>query len=264
MDHLTLPLETLQARASQFVADGEARVLHVVADEDLAAQALGLLQALEWHPENSRPLFELTAPFSGKAPGWSERTEALGEAYAAQVAAYDHAAIGLPALPALDPKLPPLQAFAVALAGLTRVFTAPDLETEGVLILLAPGHTPEGALFAQRLGELAALPALAKVRWIWLDSRWPGDEAGPEIVAQPAAWQVPCRIDRTAQKRETDQLLASMRAAVATGGPPGVARPRMAPPPHPSDPPLAAEPVPGLVPPAFLSALLEGVQALRA
>ena len=265
MDHLTQPLENLQTRAGQFLADGEARVLYVTADEELAAQALGVLQALEWHPDNLRPLFELDTPFSSKAPGWAERAEALREAYGAQVAAYDHRAIGLPALPAPDGKVP-LPAFAVTLAAVNKVFAAPDMETEGVLVLFAPGRTVEGVVLAQQLAELAALPALASVRWIWLDSLWPGDSPRPEIAERlgNAAWSVPCRVDRAAQKKETDGLVASMLAAVATGGLPGVARPKVAPPPHPSDPPPAQTPVPGVVPPGFLAGLLEGVQALRA
>jgi hypothetical protein len=266
MDHLTQPLEDLQARAGQFVADREARVLHVAADEELADTALGLLQALEWHAENRRAFFELTAPFSSRAPGWPERTEALREAYAAQVAAYDNRAIGLPALAPLEPRLPPVQAFAMTVGALARAFTAPGLETEGILVLLNPGHCPEGPALAQQLGELAAMSALAPVRWIWLDRLWPGDQPSAEIASRlgTGAWQVPCRIDRAAQKKETDGLVASMLAAAATGGLPGVARPRMAPPPHPSDPPAPATPVPQLVPPGFLTGLLEGVQALRA
>jgi hypothetical protein len=71
-------------------------------------------------------------------------------------------------------------------------------------------------------------------------------------------------VDRAAQKAETDGLLAGMLASVATGGLPGVARPKVAPPPHPADPPPAQAPGPDGVPPGFLSGLLEGIQALRA
>jgi hypothetical protein len=264
MDHLTQPLENLQARAGQFLAAPEARVLHVIADEELAEPALALLRALEWHAENARAFFELTVPFSSKAPGWAERTEALREAYAAQIAAYDQRAITLPPLAPLEPRLPPLQAFALTVAAVTRSFTAPGMETEGIILLFAPGRCPEGPALAQQLGELAA--ALAPVRWIWLDDLWPGDAPSAEIAARlgPAARQVPCRIDRAAQKQESDALVASLLAAAAGGGVPGVARPPVAPPPHPSDPPLPAEPGPAAVPPGFLPALLEGVQALRA
>src|SRR5947199_5007631 len=129
MDHLTRPLEDLQARAGQFVADREARLLYVAADEELAETARGVLQTLEWHPENRRAFFELNAPFIGQVPGWQERTQALREAYAAQVAAYDHRAIGLPALAALDPRAPPLQAFVTTLAAVAKAFTGPSLPT---------------------------------------------------------------------------------------------------------------------------------------
>src|SRR4051794_11121087 len=130
MDHLAQPLENLQVRAGRFVADREARVLYAAGDHELVQTALGILQTLEWHPENRQAFFELSAPFSSQAPGWAERTEALREAYAAQVAVYDQRAIGLPAL-ALEARQPPLQAFATTLLAITRAFTAPTMETEG-------------------------------------------------------------------------------------------------------------------------------------
>jgi tetratricopeptide (TPR) repeat protein len=265
MDHLTQPLDELQTRAGQFLADREARVLWVVVDEELASPAGGLIEALEWHAENRRAVFELTAGFSVKAPGWGARTEALREAYARQVVAYDQRAIGLPALPPIDQGPAPTHAFATTLAAIARAFSSPDLETEGVMVVLAPGRTAERGALAQALGELAALPALAAVRWIWVESLAP-DEPTPADLAPRlgrGACLLPCRIDRAAQKRETDALLGSMLSAVKTGGLPGVARPRMAPPPHPSDPPAGA-PVPGAPDAAYLGALLEGIQALRA
>jgi hypothetical protein len=266
MDHLIQPLEQLQERAGQFLTDRKARVLHVPTDEELTSPAREVLQTLQWHPDNRRAFFELSVPFSTKAPGWTERAGALREAYIRQVAAFDHQAIGLPALPPPDPRHAPLQAFVTTLAAINRVFAASGLETEGVLLLVDPGHTPEGAAFAQHLGELAAFPALDQVRWVWLEPLWPGDAVAPEITLRlgAEAWQVPCSVDRHAQKKETDELVAGMLAAAASGGVPGVARPRVMPPPHPGDPPRPAQPLPPAVPPGFIVGLLEGLQALRA
>lgn len=266
MDHLARPLEELQARASQFVASDEARVLYLAVDEELAEAARELVVALEWHPENRGPLFTLTVPFIGKNPGWPERQEALRLAYQAQAIAYDHRAIGLPPLQAVDPQAPPQLAFAASLAAVAKAFTGKEVEARGILVVLAPGHTPEAPRLAQAVAELAAIPALAKVRWIWLDPLAPAEVVNPEIATRLGgeAWLASCRIDRAAQKQETDGLVAGLLAAAGGASLPGAARPRMAPPPHPSDVPAPQQP---LAPPAaagFVAPLLLAVQALRA
>src|SRR3954452_15852685 len=103
MDHLRQPLQALHARAGAFVADGDARLLYVPADAELAEAALRLVGGVEWHPDNRRPVLLLTTPFSAAAPGWAARTEALRAEYQRYQDAFDRQALGLPALPALSP-----------------------------------------------------------------------------------------------------------------------------------------------------------------
>src|SRR4051812_35962298 len=122
MDHLAQPLEELHARASQFVADPEARVLYVPVDDELFDGARDLLAALEWHPENRGPFFELGTPFGPKDPGWTARTSALETAYGEQVVGFDRAAITLPSVGPPNPALDPIAAFAVYLAAIAGVF----------------------------------------------------------------------------------------------------------------------------------------------
>src|SRR5690348_6271434 len=144
MDHLAEPLERLQAEASRFVADRQQRILYVAVDEDLAAAAHGLIQTLEWHAENRGPFFELLTPFTNKAHGWTERTQALRDVYEAHAAAYDRNAIGLPSLPAADPKLSPQHAFAATVAFAARAFSSEYVGTDGVTVVLLPGETRDG------------------------------------------------------------------------------------------------------------------------
>jgi hypothetical protein len=263
VDHLTESLEALRARAMAWLADGQARVLAVTADHELADGARVLLASLEWAPDNRRAFFDL-----GGA-GWGARADELRARYEAQREAFQRAGHALPELPPPLAGAEPIAAFARDLGAVMRAFVRPDIGTRGVMVLLSPGAAVEAR-------ALAATPGLEEVRWIWLAPA-AEDAAAPSASAPAAAgatdphvWTAACRIDRAAQQRESDELLAAAIAAVAAGagGPPGGARPKMAPPPHPGDPggarrsdaPAAATPAA----PPHLHPMLLGIQALRA
>lgn len=270
MDHLALPLEDLHKACGEFLVDGEAKVLYVPVDDELADGAKALVTALEWHPENRRFVIVLEAGHAPKAEGWSERTHALRAAYERIVDAHQAEAIGLPDLPAAEPSQDPRLAFAKTLVCVATPL-GPDgnTEAEGLLVVLAPNSVEDARAFARSWREMIAAPTLASVKWLWLH-RLEADETPFAQVSEAlgsAAVTRPCRIDRELQRREVDEMLARMRAALSSaaslaGGATG-ARPRVPPPAHPGDPPSADVALAATSAPAFVDAVLGTAQALR-
>jgi hypothetical protein len=243
MDHLVTPLETLRAHVLAWLPKEGSRLLRVNVDAELYEGARALVAAVEWAPDNRRPFFEVKG-----AGAWDERATGLRAAYDARVAAFLEQGIALPPLPAPPPGAGPAAAFAACLARLARVFDDPALGTRGVIVVATRA--------GDQVIELVGAPGLERVRWICLDA---GAGTG---VGSDAAFA--CRIDRAAQKREIDELLAAMIAGIEAGacGAPGAARPRMAPPPHPSDAP-AVDRAGGAAAPQ-VRPLLAAIQAARA
>jgi len=235
MNHLIAPLEELRAEALAWLADETSRLLHVGVDPELVDGARALLGALEWAPDNRRPIFALKA-----AGPWDERVAELRAIYEARAAAWARAGITLPALSEEPAGAAGVGTFAARLSQVARVFDDPGLGTCGIVVVAARG--------AGALDPLAAAPALGRARWILLDT---DDGAGAFA----------CRIDRAAQRRELDDLLGAMIADVGAGraGAPGAAHPPALVPPHPSDPPRV-EAGGG---PAHVRPLLLAIQALR-
>jgi hypothetical protein len=270
MDHLALPLEDLHRTCGEFLVDSEAKVLYVPVDDELADGAKTLVTALEWHPENRRFVFVIEAGHAPKAEGWPERTDALRAAYERIVDAHQAEAIGLPELPAAEPSEDPRLTFAKTLVSVAAPLGPDgDTEAEGVLVVLAPNSVEDVRAFARSWREMIAAPTLASVKWLWLH-RLEADETPFVQVSDALGTTVvtrPCRIDRELQRREVDEMLARMRGAISSaaflpGGATG-ARPRLAPPPHQSDPPSAAVALAATSAPAFLDAILATAQALR-
>jgi hypothetical protein len=187
-------------------------------------------------------LFELTRR------DWAECRQQLREQYGAQIAAFERASVQLPELPESIPTADPIAAFGVDASRISELFDDPDIGTVGITVLLAGYPAPDPSL-------LVAAAALHRVRWIWLGA--PDGDAESSL-----SWTVPCRIDPAARKRETDDLMAGLIAAVAAGAPgsPAGARPKVAPPPHPGDPPGAHT----LAPAPYIHPMLLGIEALRA
>jgi len=267
MNHLAKPLEALAARAGAFVSDQETRVLYVSVDQDLAEAAVEIVVGQEWHPENPRPIFLLAAPYSRKSPGWLERAGALREEYERRQDAFDREAITLPELPPLDESAEPLVTFAFQLKSVADAFSDEELGTKGVIVVLAP-ESIEGAVhFARELRGLAEAPSLSAVRWIWIQALSDAAEreaSTPEALGE-AVWRCACHVDAGEAQKEASDLLGGMTTAVASGaGFPAGARPKVAPPPHPDDPPAVPPPADGRPSAhAFLVPFLKAIQCQR-
>jgi tetratricopeptide (TPR) repeat protein len=270
MDHLAIQLEALHKACGAFLVDGDAKVLYVPVDDELADGAKALVTALEWHPENRRFVFVLEAGHGPKAEGWTERTEELRETYERIVEAHQAEAVGLPELPASEPAEDARLTFAKTLVSVAAPLGPEgDTEAQGLLVVIAPTTVENPRAFARAWREMMGAPTLASVKWIWLHRlevddvplAQVGELMGTAVVTRP------CLVDRELQRREVDGMLARMRAAISAGAPlPGGAtgaRPRVAAPPHPSDPPLATVSVDATPPTVFADAILATAQALR-
>ncbi|MDX2087890.1 MAG: hypothetical protein SFX73_08570 [Kofleriaceae bacterium] len=270
MDHLAQPLERLFAAAGAFVGGADARLLYVPVDDELFDGARDVAASLEWHPDNTRPLVLLRTAYAPRSAGWEERTAELRDAYERLANAFQEKAVNVPELPTPDdPSAAPVTTFGRTLVTAAQPFApGEDTDTDGLLVVLAPESLDDAVRLLRELRDVVSAPPLLATQWILLHRL-----GGAEPVDAGAALGIPvevhgCRVDRALQAREMDALVTRMRAAAQSGanlGPPGGARPRIVPPPHPADPigeaPLevaAAAPHP-----LFLDAVLATAQALR-
>lgn len=269
MQHLADPLQRLFLAGGRFLENREQRFLYVPVDSDLFEGAVSLIRALEWHPENKRPFIVLDAPFSGTHEGWRDRTAMLRASYERIVEAFQADAISIAPLPAAIEEGEFRILFARTLVSVVDAFLpGTETETDGLIIVLAASFAEAAPTLARSLRAFVTSSALASVKWIWLhglhDERplaTVEGEIGASVVTQP------CRVDRDLQKTETDLLISRMRAAVRSDAltSPSGARPTVAPPLHPADPPNTGKSMVQTATPnrAVVDGILAATQALR-
>ncbi|MCU0672734.1 MAG: hypothetical protein MUE69_08060, partial [Myxococcota bacterium] len=231
MQALRTPLERLVRELRWFGTATELRALHVHTTPTQRLSVLEHVAAEEHVPGNCSPFLVLEAPLTRPEGGFRERAEELviEQASVREAAAKAPAPLALAEL-VLDERDTPFLTFVATLAALVDGLREP---LEGVVLVLAPTAV-EATEASVALRDLIGRPALARVRWIFVDTT---PDASLRAITEPFgehALAVDARVDPDEARAEMAARIAQMKAAPAgasTAQLVGGAGPRVAPPP---------------------------------
>ncbi len=209
MESYAAPIRELARSLQWFARAVEVRCLQVTTEADLRKAVITLVAAQELHPDNRAPFFVLEESFTRDDDGWSARVDRLRAHHAARQKAFAKEGVALADLPPRPEGAQPAADFAAQLAQLAAVKVA---WSDGLVAVLAPARVDAPEAWSALVEQLVAAPALAAVRWVFVDVDAPA--VGPWLDALgDRAMRVRCAVDGAAAQRDFGAMLDAMEAA---------------------------------------------------
>ncbi len=207
-------IEDLVVRLAGFLREEGCRLLQVVVDPELRRSIVGLVMAQEFRPTNRAPFVAFEHEHTGAVPAWSQRAEHARRQHERRREGAEASIAPLPAAPVGgDERL----VFGLQLGQLLLI--APP-HSEGLVVVLAPGHVEAPTNFRESVALLLGRRELAAVRWIVIEAD--GDATGPLVATLGAQAQ---RIDTRLPAADADAELEALIRDRPPAGPRGVMPP---------------------------------------